>query len=472
MVHLKKGGDKLNPMSLNLSTDDLFQILDNLSDAVILSNHEGRVIWINKYVSDLLGVSAEEWMGKTTLELIKEGQITRSLANIKTNNMSTGFILTKNGQELMSFVRPLYDEKKNVKFYLSTSMVLQELSELKDQLENLRRQNNRFYREIKCLRDVLFLDQDIVFESAAMESLVSNAIKLAQYDSTVLITGESGVGKEVVAKTIHKNSNRKGGPFIPVVISSIPANLLEAELFGYTEGAFTGAVRGGKIGLFESAQGGTLFLDEIGDCPYDIQVKILRALENNEIRKVGETKKIDLNVRIIAATNKNLPQMVEKGLFREDLFFRLNVLPLHIKPLRERLEDIKPLCEFFIDKINKKYNIKRVLSTTALENLKNYSWQGNVRELRNIIERLSILSDSDYITGDDVKAILNNYIGDSPQNPIISTLENTSTWDRYKFFEQSEILDVLKKFGGNKSKAAQALGISRSKLYRKLKMNE
>lgn len=459
----------MNPMSLNLSTDDLFQILDNLSDVVILSNQEGRVIWMNKYICDLLGISGDKWMNKTTQDLINEGQITQSLANIKTNKTQKGFILTKNGKEFMSIVRPLYDDKNNVKFYLSTSMVLQELIELKDQLEKLRRQNNRYHREIKCLRDILFLDQDIVFESAAMESLVSKAMKLAQFDSTVLITGESGVGKEVLAKTIHKNSNRKSGPFIPVVISSIPENLLESELFGYTEGAFTGAVRGGKMGLFESAQGGTLFLDEIGDCPYDIQVKILRVLENNEIRKVGETKNIELDIRIIAATNKNLPQMLKQGLFREDLFYRLSVLPLYIKPLRERPEDIDPLCEFFLDKINKKYNMKRFLSPAALVNLKSYSWHGNVRELRNVVERLSILSESDNISGDDVNAILYNSTGNSPQNPRNSEPNNMSTWDKYISFEQSEILDVLKRVGGNKSKAAQSLGISRSKLYRILK---
>ena len=461
----------MNPMSLNLSTDNLFQILDNLSDVVILSNQEGRVIWMNKYICDLLGDSARKWMNKTTQDLINDGQITQSLANIKTNKTQTGFILTKNGNEFMSIVRPIYDDKNNVKFYLSTSMVLQELTKLKEQLEKLRRQHRRYDREIKCLRDILFLDQDIVFESAAMELLVSNALKIAQFDSTVLITGESGVGKEVLAKTIHKNSKRKSGPFIPVVISSIPENLLEAELFGYTEGSFTGAVRGGKVGLFESAQGGTLFLDEIGDCPYDIQVKILRVLENNEIRKVGETRNIQLNVRIIAATNKNLPQMVEQGLFREDLFYRLNVLPLYIKPLRERAEDIEPLCEFFLEKINNKYNLNRFFSPSALENLKNYKWYGNVRELKNIVERLSILSESDNISSDNVNAILNS-TAESPPISNNNGSKNNSTWDKYISFEQSEILETLKRVGGNKSKAAISLGISRSKLYRKLKDNK
>lgn len=455
----------------DLTNDDLLEILSSLSDAVALSNEYGRVIWLNKSLCDLLNISQEEWMGKTTRDLINEGHITRSLAKIKTNGVSTGFILTKDGKEFMSSVRPIFDKEHKIRFYLSTSMVLEELNNLKFQLDKLRRQNNRYHSEIQCLRELLFLDNDMVFESAEMRSLVNYVIKVAAFDTTVLITGESGVGKEVLAKTIHLNSRRKNGPFIPVVIPSIPSNLLETELFGYTEGAFTGAVRGGKVGLIEISQGGTLFLDEIGDCPNDIQVKILRTLETNEIRRVGGTKNIKLDLRIVAATNKNLPQMIDKGLFREDLFYRLNVLPLHIKPLRERPKDIEPLCQFFIEKLNNKYNLQKRISRRVLEKFMGYTWESNIRELKNTIERLVILSEDDWIDVEDVDTILGDSMNDLPLNVSRDKSKVESTWEKYESYEHLKILEVLKQVGGNKTKAAQILGISRTKLYHKLKKN-
>jgi len=453
----------------NLTSTDLLEILDALSDAVALSDELGRVIWLNRKLCDLLNISLEDWKGKTTRQLIKEGYIKKSLANIKTNDTQTGFILTNNGKEFMSTVRPIYDKDHKIKFYLSTSTVLQELNKLKEQLEKLRQQNSQYQSEIQCLRGILFNGKEMVFESVEMKSVVNYVIKLAPFDSTVLITGESGVGKEVLAKAIHQNSPRKNGPFIPVVIPSIPANLLETELFGYEDGAFTGAIRGGKIGLFETSQGGTLFLDEIGDCPYEIQVKILRTLETNVIRRVGGVKDIKLDIRIIAATNKDLSQMVEKGLFREDLFYRLNVLPLHIKPLRERTEDIPPLCEFFLEKLNDKYKSNKNFSKAALERLKAHTWIGNVRELRNVIERLFILTDNQTISVDDVNAILGNSIRHSQPNSTNDNKIGESIWESYQSYEQSRILEVLKQVGGNKTKAAQILGISRTKLYAKIK---
>jgi len=453
----------------DFTSADLLEILGALSEAVVLSDEHGRVIWLNKRLCDLLNVSLEDWRGKTTRELIGEGHIKKSLANIKNNDTQTGFILMNGGKEFMSTVRPIYDKDHRIKFYLSTSTVLEELNGLKEQLEKLRRQNSQYQSEIQCLRELLFFENGMVFESIEMKSLINDVIKVAPFDSTVLITGESGVGKEVLAKTIHQNSPRKSGPFIPVVIPSIPANLLETELFGYADGAFTGAIRGGKIGLFETAQGGTLFLDEIGDCPYEIQVKILRTLETSVIRKVGSIKDIKLDIRIIAATNKNLAKMVEKGLFREDLYYRLNVLPMHIKPLRERPEDIQPLCEFFLEKLNQKYKIKKKFSRTALEKLKTHTWMGNVRELRNVTERLVILSENQWISVDDVNAILGNSIRHIQPNSANDNKNEESIWGRYQSYEQSRILEVLKQVGGNKTKAAQILGISRTKLYAKIK---
>lgn len=455
---------KINNLS-NLTNEDFFDILSSISDAVALSNEEGRVIWMNRSLCDFLNISEDEWLGMTTRELIKAGYIVRSLANIKQKDMQTGFILTKNGREFMSTVRPVYDKRGKIKFYLSTSTLLQEFNELKDQLEMIKNQNKRYQDEVRCLRDILFLENELIFESTEMETVVKEAIKVASFDTTVLITGESGVGKEVLAKTIHQKSKRKDGPFIPVVISSIPPKLLETELFGYEEGAFTGTIRGGKPGLFEIAYGGTLFLDEIGDCPHDIQVKILRAIETREIRKVGSTKSLKLDIRIIAATNKNLPQMVMDDLFREDLFYRLNVFPIYIKPLRERPEDIEPLCDYFLNNINKKYNIKKSFSKRAIIGLIEYPWYGNIRELKNIIERLAILSENDTIIVEEVNMVLGKP-GQKPRQQLTRFEDDDiSLWNKYESYERSLVLETLKQVKGNKTRAAKLLGISRTKLY-------
>ena len=453
----------------DLTSEDFFDILSSISDAVALSNEEGRVIWMNKSLCDFLNITQDEWLGMTTRELIKAGYITRSLANIKRKGIQTGFILTKNGREFMSIVRPIYDKDGNIKFYLSTSTILEELNELKDQLEKLKRQNERYQGEVECLREILFLENELVFESPEMERLARKIMKVAPFDTAVLITGESGVGKEVLAKTIHQKSKRKNGPFIPVVIPSIPPNLLETELFGYEDGAFTGAIRGGKTGLFEIAYGGTLFLDEIGDCPYDIQVKILRTLETSEIRKVGGTRNIKLDIRILAATNKDLPQLVRDGLFREDLFYRLNVFPIHIKPLRERPEDIEPLCKYFVGNINSKYNTNKKFSKKAIIKLKEYPWYGNIRELKNVVERLVILSEEDTITMEEINAILGNSTNGFRRQLTEVQDDNISPWKEYESYERFKILETLKQVGGNKTKAAQILGISRTKLYAKLR---
>jgi transcriptional regulator with PAS, ATPase and Fis domain len=280
-----------------------------------------------------------------------------------------------------------------------------------------------------------------------------------------LITGESGVGKEVVAKTIHLNSSRRTGPFIPVCIPVIPANLLESELFGYEGGTFTGSFREGKIGLLEVAQGGTLFLDEIGDIPQETQVKILRAIETNEIRKVGSTKTIQLNVRVIAATNRPLDRMMKNGSFREDLYYRLNVVPIHVKPLRERPEDIEPLCHYFLQEINKKYHQSTMISKDALEIMKRHQWPGNVRELKHAVERLSVMSNGDLIIPEDVRKIFTDAAADCK---IDRSVGGGTPMEEFEAFEKMNILEALKRASGNKKKAAEIMGMTRTKFYRRL----
>lgn len=463
---------KITNISLSgIPHDDILAILGSVSFAVGVANSETRVIWVNKILCDLVGITEDEWIGKTTRELINEKYLDKVFtpANFKTKKEISGFVHSRSGMEIFFRSCPIFDHNQKIKYYVTTSTSISELNDLKMKLENERCRSSKYLREIEYLRKILFIDGDFVFESPEMKSLIDDVKKVALVDSTVLITGESGVGKEVLAKIIHNSSNRKNGPFIPVTIPSIPESLLEAELFGYVEGAYTGAVKGGKTGLFEIAQGGTLFLDEVGDCSYDIQVKILRAIETGEIRKIGSTKSISLNVRIIAATNKNLGKLMKQGRFREDLYYRLSIVPFHIKPLRERPEDIWPLCDHFIKKINDKYNLKKKFSGEALEILKSYKWPGNVRELKNMVERLAILSSENSITAEDVKPVLNSNLINLRQNSEESNT-SSSLWEEFDSYERAKIFEVLKQVGGNKTKAAEMLGISRTKLYRKLRM--
>jgi two-component system, NtrC family, response regulator AtoC len=295
--------------------------------------------------------------------------------------------------------------------------------------------------------------------------------KVAHYKSTVLITGESGTGKELVARALHYNSDRSQRPFIAVNCGAIPENLLESELFGHAKGAFTDAIRT-KKGLFEEADGGTLFLDEIGDLPGQLQVKLLRVLQDGEIRRIGESKPIRIDVRIVAATVKDLQKEVNEARFREDLFYRLNVLPLHIPPLRERKEDIPLLIHHFIGKYNQAMN-KNVANVDhgAMETLISYKWYGNVRELENTIERAIVLSEKNDIESENLPAEIQR-LNERLQPEIVPEEEEYSIKKASKSLEINLIKKALKKTKGNHTHAARLLEISHRALLYKIKEYE
>ena len=442
---------------------NLHKIFETISDGVTICGPDAKYLMVNKSMCEMLQISEDKLIGKNPKQLIKEGLYNKSLVYevIKTKTEVCDIIKFRSGVEVLSRCRPIFDENGILQFIVATAANVTNLNELKRSIEYERSKSEMYLREIEHLRKILLLDADFISESPNMNSILQTVKKIAPTDCSALITGESGVGKEVIAKIIHTNSPRKHAPFIPVSIPAIPENLLEAELFGYEEGAFTGAARGGKIGFFELAQNGTLFLDEIADIQGNLQVKLLRAVETKEIVRLGGTKSIKLNVRLIAATNKDMKLAVRRGIFREDLYYRLNVLPLMIEPLRKRKEDIWPLCLHFVKNLNNKYNMNKELSIDILEELEKYNWPGNVRELRNFIERIVILSDKNTIFKKDVKSLLEEmYYND--------TKSSDSIWHDYKSSERSKILETLKQASGNKSKAAKILGIPRSKLYRKL----
>jgi transcriptional regulator with PAS, ATPase and Fis domain len=293
-----------------------------------------------------------------------------------------------------------------------------------------------------------------------MADLMQTVNQVAQFDSAVMITGESGVGKEIVAHQIHLQSPRKDKPYIRINCASIPDNLLESELFGYEEGAFTGAKKGGKMGIFELANGGTLLLDEIAELPLGVQAKLLRVIQENEVTRIGGNKTKKIDVRIITATNRDLNEMASRNEFRKDLYYRLNVVPINVPPLRERREEIPALIEHFLNKFNEKYGLKKQISPQVVDKLINYDWPGNIRELKNIVERAVVTDPGDTIFNLDIDKL---HHFDSSDQPNIDLRELV------KKLEKHYIEAYLVKYGSTR-KAAAALGISQSTLCRKASM--
>jgi two-component system response regulator AtoC len=329
--------------------------------------------------------------------------------------------------------------------------------------ERLRREVVRLKRRLSRVEE----SPEIVAKSPAMKAVLQTVRQVAPFDSAVLITGESGTGKEVTAREIHRCSQRAEGPFVPLNCSAIPSGLLESELFGHAAGAFTGA-KDEKPGLFEEADGGTLFLDEIGAMDASLQAKLHRALDSGEIRRVGETLKREVSVRILAATNEDLKAAIADGRFRSDLYYRLDVLRIHLPPLAERKEDIIPLVEHFVTIFNRKMGLKITgLTREAQDALLNYSWKGNVRELQNVVERAMILAEGEVITPEDLPSDILAAAG--PSIPEVMDQGTLSLKKASRELEKALIMKALNRTGGNRSHAALLLEISYPSLLQKIK---
>jgi two-component system response regulator AtoC len=331
-----------------------------------------------------------------------------------------------------------------------------------EERELLRRENRALREEIR--KEHKF--EDILAKSAKMQEIFRTIAKIAEYKTTVLVTGESGVGKELVARAIHRRSTRRGGPFVPVNCGAIPENLLESELFGHKKGAFTDAIAD-RRGLFEEANGGSLFLDEIGELPLGLQVKLLRVLEDDKIRRVGETRDVKVDVRIITATHRDLTAETKAGRFREDLYYRLNVLPIHTPPLRERKDDIPLLIDHFITRNNTRLGTNiRGLDTETRRLLYEYSWPGNVRELENTIERAMVLAEGDQLVAADLPERIRE-----ARDPVQMQLASgeLSVKKTMRIIEEILIRRALQKTKGNRTRAAEVLEISHRALLYKIK---
>jgi transcriptional regulator with PAS, ATPase and Fis domain len=356
---------------------------------------------------------------------------------------------------------PLLDEAGNVRKVVINSRDTTELIQLQEALAHAHEKLHRYELEVNELRMGSASISGVTFRSTSMKEIATVAMRVAKVNTTVLITGESGVGKEVLARLIHRESPRKNNLFVKINCGAIPHDLLESELFGYQGGAFTGAQRQGKMGLFEVANNGTLFLDEIGELSLDLQVKLLQVLQDKTLVRLGSTRLIQVDVRVIAATNRDLQEMVNLRTFRSDLFYRLNVVPLHVPPLRERREDILPLVQQFLDELNTQYGLKKAFSEQALAILHDYQWPGNVRELHNMIERLVVTTPDALIRVDSLPTSLLGFA-------VATDDASVSIKTKAIQFERKLIREAVQNLGSTRA-AAKYLKISQSTVVRRMK---
>ncbi|AET66817.1 PAS domain S-box [Desulfosporosinus orientis DSM 765] len=382
------------------------KIFENLEEEIFVTDQHGYVLRLNPAAERVCGVLARDVVGRHVRDLEREGLFSSSITmhvlrqKKKVNMMQQ----LKSGKTVLSTAIPILNDEGEIVRVISTSKDYQEINKIKAELEEkkteLEEKNTELARktqELSILRQEIFSNVNLIYKSNEMKTIRNTIFKIAPLALTVLIQGESGVGKEVISKAIHHASPMRDQPFIKINCSLIPEHLIESELFGYESGAFTGATKGGKIGKIELANNGTLFLDEIGEVPLMIQVKLLEFLQDQEICKVGGTKRIKIDTRIIAATNRNLQDMVNDGLFRKDLYYRLNVVPINIPPLRERKEDIPALVRYFLNVFNNKYGMNKIIDPEVMQALYNYSWPGNVRELEHVLERAIVISETELI---------------------------------------------------------------------------
>ncbi|MFZ7101822.1 MAG: sigma 54-interacting transcriptional regulator [Peptococcaceae bacterium] len=448
--------------SIKTLNKELESIIESSSEGILVTDGKGNVLYENSNFSLILNAfHIYSFKGENLKDYIsdEEQEIYELFQRmLKTGKTSSQVLPGLCGRELIITTTPIKDDNHVI---VRTIFNFKDMSEI----NRLRDEAARNFQELRALRAQQFADGNIIIQSAPMVKLLNQVKRIAAVDSTVLITGESGVGKEVIAKQIHLNSLRANEPFIQINCGAIPDNLLESELFGYEKGAFTGASREGKIGMFEVADQGTLLLDEIGEMPQNLQVKLLRVLQEQEIYRIGGIKPVKLNVRILAATNKELEVMVREKKFREDLYYRLNVVPIKIMPLRERKEDILPLAIHFLGKVNQKYNRNCKLSQETCYLLEQYSWPGNVRELINIIERLVIMSEDHVITPNYLPETF-GYRSSFAHNTEKDDLQIMSLHEARENMEAVMIKKALEKYGSLRP-AGKALGISHSTLLRK-----
>lgn len=439
---------------------ELESIIHSSYDGIWITDAGGRVLDINEAYERITGIRAREVIGRTMQELVDEGYFDQSVTLLVMKELRSITInqTVKNKKQILVTGNPIFDESGKLFRVVTNVRDITELVSLREQLTKEKEQALRYKAELTHLRSLQVRDSCLVFRSKPMTRIVELAGKMAEVDSTLLITGESGTGKELVAKLIHRQGLGDASPFISINCAAIPEQLLESELFGYEGGAFTGAKKEGKPGLFELAHNGTLFLDEVAELPLSLQVKLLRAIQDKTVTRVGATKAIPVHVRIIAATHRDLAKMLQAGTFREDLYYRLMVVPITVSPLRERKDDIPLLVRHFLDEFNEHFGYGKTLSPDVLDRLVNYSWPGNVRELKNVIERMIVMS-----PGDEIGM-------ESLPDSIHAKRHLPARMTRLKeAVEETERYLIEEAWREHRSwkKVAEALGVDRTTIFRK-----
>lgn len=408
LADLKRDYDELRIDYENLHKmyDVLEKIIENSADAFWVFDAEGKCIRVNAAYEELIGLPREKLIGIRSKELVgsvvSEICTERLLKTRKPVTIEQEFFLTE--KTALVTATPVFDSEGNLLIGICNDRDINTLQRLREQLQKAKALALDCEMKIRTFKTGQFHGTtNIIAEDARSKELLEKVYKVAQTDATVLISGETGVGKEEIAKLIHQNSRRSEEAFVRINCGAISPELIESELFGYERGSFTGANCNGKLGLFEVANQGTVFLDEIGELPLQMQVKLLRVLQEHEITRVGGTKSIKIDIRVVAATNRDLQDMVAHHLFRMDLFYRINVFPIQISPLRERPDDIIPLAMLFLKELNDRYNGNKQFSAKTLERLRHFEWTGNVRELRNCVEQAFIMSEGDTIFPKDLR---------------------------------------------------------------------
>jgi len=457
--------------SFQTLTRELDTIIDSSSDGLFVCDAEAKVIRMNPASERIHKIAAGEIVGRNMRELIETGFIDRSAAleaSLKKQRVS--LLQNKAGRKLISIATPVFDDGGELIRVVVSERDITEIDNLQRELEKQEAMKDGFRDQILAMQQADLETRQIIARSPAMVRALQQGLKVAKADSSVLILGESGVGKGLIADLIHKNSVRSAHPLIKINCGAIPESLIEAELFGYEKGAFTGAQTTGKPGHFELADGGTLFLDEIAELPLSSQVKLLRFLEDGRITRLGSTDSKKVNVRVLAATHRDLEGMIKEGQFRLDLYYRLNVIPIQVPPLRERRDCILPLIRYNIDHFSKQTGIGKRLTRAALDALAAYPYPGNVRELMNICERLVVMSDTELIDLPD----LPGQIGNQAPATKLSDLEWPEGMTLQQVLDQVEksLLLKAKELFRNQTQAAEALGVNQSTIARKLKKHQ
>ncbi len=440
------------------------EMLNKLKDGIYITDELGTTIFVNDAFLNLSGLTREQIIGKTVYDLRKYDILPNSCCAKVIETM--GPVSTINhyykGQRCLVSGSPIFDENGNLS---KTIAVIRDVSELDVLMKTITKDKNLFIKSDYNLQTKEVNDPVEIINNIRMKNIYKKAKKIANVDSTILVLGETGVGKDFIATYIHSISNRKNGKFIKINCGAVPEHLLESEFFGYEEGAFTGAQKGGKKGLFEEANGGILYLDEIGDMPYTLQVKLLSAINDKMFYRIGGISPIEFNARIIAATNHDLQKLVEEKKFRADLYYRLNVVTLLIPPLRSRKEDIIPLTTQFLEYYNNKYGKNSYFTSNCLENFLIYEWPGNIRELKNIIERLVLMTDNAGINTD----LFREHLILTENNTGLTDLflsDRKTLKEKTEEYEK-EIIESTLAVSKNMKEAALRLGIDISTLVRK-----